>query len=373
MNLDPERVRAIAAEEGFDLVRFGPTDPAEHGRHFEAWLDAGRHGDMAWIAEWRDQIVDPSTWARQPRSAVALAWDYGRPAVELRGGGRVARYAATRDYHRSLGNKVRRIRRSLEREGVPFGSIDIGTDAIPILERALAARAGIGFLAKSAGIISPEHGPYLLLSELLTPLELPLDLPSPGSCGSCTRCIDACPTGAIVAPFQVDARRCISHATIESRAPIPEAMREPMGSWLFGCDVCLEVCPFAHSRGRATRPHEDLPPELALHPLIECTTLIGILQLEEDEFRDHWTGTPLRRATRSGLRRNAAVVLGNLGDPDSLPALTSALDDPDPIVREHAAWAIGRIEPRNPALDRAADRETDSRVKAAIARARDSL
>jgi epoxyqueuosine reductase len=237
---------------------------------------------------------------------------------------------------------------------------------VPILERALAVRSGVGFLAKSAGVISPTHGPYLLLSELLTPLDLPFDLPAPGTCGTCTKCIDACPTGAIVAPFEVDARRCLSYTTIELRGRIPEELREPQGQWLFGCDVCLEVCPFASSRGRATRTDAEVPPELTPHRAVTEYDLLGILELDEKDYDADWTGTAMRRATRTGLRRNAAVVLGNLGDGTALPALRRALADPDPIVREHAAWAIGRIDPREACLDAALPGEPDANVRSAL-------
>lgn len=366
MKLAPELVRELAHDEGFDIVRFGPTHPGEHALHFERWLEAGRHGEMRWLEDWRSKLVDPASWARSTQSAISLAADYGGPAVGLQGGGRIARYAAGRDYHRALGDRVRRMRRRLEREGVPFGSIEVGTDAIPVLERALAVRAGVGFLAKSAGVISPGHGPFLLLSELLVPVELPFDLPSPGSCGSCTRCLDACPTGAIVAPFQVDARRCLSYTTIELRGSIPEPMREAQGDWLFGCDVCLEVCPFADSRGRASRPAAPRPAAFSPHAVVETATLVGIVELDEQEYRERWTGTALRRATRSGLRRNAAVVLGNLGDGAALPALRRGLRDPDAVVREHCAWAIGRIAPGDPTLDSALAAESDPPVVAAI-------
>jgi epoxyqueuosine reductase len=366
MRISPELVRELAADAGFTVVRFGPPDPGEHADHFERWLDQGRHGAMRWLEASRAVVADPSTWAPGSRSAVALAFDYGGPPVELRGGARVARYAVGRDYHRSLGGATRRLREHLEREGVPRGTIRVGTDAVPILERALAVRAGVGFLAKSAGLISPDHGPYLLLSELLTPLDLPFDPPAPGSCGTCTRCIDACPTGAIVAPHQVDARRCLSYTTIELRGSIPEELRAAQGSWLFGCDVCLEVCPFADTRGRATRPGEPVPDALRPHPAIETYDLVGVLELDQPSYDRDWTGTAMRRATRSGLRRNAAVVLGNLGEVGALPALRRALADEDPLVREHAAWAIGRIDPRDRALDDALAREPDATVAAAI-------
>jgi epoxyqueuosine reductase len=370
MALSPTLVAEIAAEAGFDLVRFGPVDPGPDGARFAAWLDAGRAGEMAYLERNRQRIQEPRSWASQARSAIALAYDYGGPAGGLPGGGRIARYALGRDYHRFLGNATRAIRARLEREGVPEGTIKVGTDAVPILERALAARAGIGFLAKSAGVISPNLGPYLFLAELLTPLELPFDLPAPGSCGTCTACLQACPTGAITAPFQVDARRCLSYTTIELRGPIPRELRAAQSDWLFGCDVCLEVCPFT-SKGRAARPGEPRPAELQPHPVTETYALAGVLELSQAEYDAHWVGTAMRRATRRGLRRNAAVVLGNLGDPAAVPALAAALGDEDAIVRGHAAWALGRLESGARPLRTALASERDPAVRAEIRAALD--
>jgi epoxyqueuosine reductase len=366
LTISPTLVRELAAAAGFDLVRFGPADPGPDAARFAAWLDAGRAGEMHYLHRNRERIMDPAAWAKGARSTIALAFDYGGPPGRVAGGGRVARYAVGRDYHRALGNRLRSLRQRLEAEGAPEGTIKIGTDAVPVLERALAARAGIGFLAKSAGVIAPHHGPYLLLAELLTPLELPPDGPAPGSCGTCTRCLDACPTGAIVAPFQIDARRCLSYTTIELRGPIPRELRAPQGEWLFGCDVCLEVCPFT-SRGRnALGPDAERPAELRPHAALESYSLLGILELSEQDYARDWTGTAMRRATRSGLRRNAAVVLGNLGRFDAVPALERALADPDPVLRGHAAWALGRLEPDAAALHRALAGETDPDVRAEI-------
>ncbi len=371
MSISPALIREMAAEEGFDLVRFGPPDPGDQGARFAAWLDAGRAGAMHYLERNRERILDPLRWARHARSAVALAQDYGQPARRLRGGGRVARYAVGRDYHRVLGGAARRMRTRLEREGVPRGTIAVGTDAVPFLERALALRAGIGFLAKSAGVISPQHGPYLLLAELLTPLDLPVDAPAAGSCGSCTRCLDACPTGAIVAPFEVDARRCLSYTTIELRGPIPAPLRVPQGDWLFGCDVCLEVCPFTSKGRNSASSLAQQPAALRPHEVVEAFDLVGILELGEDDWQQRWVGTAMRRATRTGLRRNAAVVLGNLGDPLVVPDLERALGDADPIVRGHVAWALGRLAPRSPALRAALARERDPAVRGELRAALD--
>lgn len=367
--IDPDTVRTIAHEVGFDLVAFGPADPGEHGAHYLRWLEAGRHGEMRYLEANRDRVLHPEQWRTGVRSAVALAVDYGGPPVELPGGGRVARYAGGRDYHRWLRDRVFRLRERLETAGVPYGSMNGGTDAVPVLERALAVRAGIGFLAKSAMVISPTHGPYLQLAELLTGLDLPPDAPAPGSCGTCTACLDACPTGAIVAPFEVDARRCLSYTTIELRGPIPEPLRAPQGDWLFGCDVCLEVCPFTRRSAGVHRSGAERPPDLRPHRIVETWTLVDVLELSAERYDAEFTGTAMRRATRSGLRRNAAVVLGNRGDQAALPALSRALADEDPVVRGHAAWAIGRLDRRHPALAAALPRENDAAARAEIERA----
>ncbi len=370
MGIRPDLVREMAEEAGFELVRFGPPDPGPHGSRFTAWLEAGRAGEMQYLHRNKDRILDPGTWLPNPRSSIALAVDYGGPEVSLPGGGKVARYAAGRDYHRFLGKAVGRLRSRLEAEGIPRDQMKGGTDAVPILERALAAQAGIGFLAKSAMVISPTLGPYLLLAELLTPLELPPDGPSPGSCGTCTACLDACPTGAIVEPFQVDARTCLSYTTIELRGFIPDELREAQGDRFFGCDVCLEVCPFT-ARGLAAEVGKERPPDLQPHRVVQTWTLVDVLEMTEAQYDDQWVGTAMRRATRTGLRRNAAVVLGNRGDPSAVPALTDALQDEDPVVRGHAAWALGRIDPTCSALDRARQKDPDSRVREEIRKVQD--
>jgi epoxyqueuosine reductase len=367
----PETIRAIADDAGFDLVRFGPADPGEHGEHFLRWLEAGRHGAMQYLVDNRERILAPERWRAGVRSAIALAVDYGGPAGELPGGGRVARYAVGRDYHRWLRERVHALRQRLEREGLPHGSMNGGTDAVPVLERALAVRAGIGFLAKSAMVISPTHGPYLQLAELLVGEELPPDPPAPGSCGTCTACLQACPTGAITAPFQVDARRCLSYTTIEQRGFLAPELRAAQGEWLFGCDVCLEVCPFTRKSERADVLGVDRPRDLQPHRIVQTWTLVDVLAMDEARYQTEFVGTAMRRATRSGMRRNAAVVLGNRGDDAALPALIAALADADPVVRGHVAWAIGRIDPRHEALAAARAREDDLRVRAELERATD--
>ena len=368
-----EQIAAIAHECGFDLVRFGPADPGPDGPRFLAWLEAGRHGEMSYLDANRERILAPDRWRQGLRSTIALAVDYGGPPAQLAGGGRVARYASSRDYHRWLRGRVFTLRERLEAAGVPYGTMNGGADAVPVLERALAMRAGIGFLAKSAMVISPTHGPYLQLAELLTGLELPVDAPATGTCGTCTACLDACPTQAITAPHEVDARICLSYTTIELRGFVPRELRAPQGDRFFGCDVCLEVCPFTRKSALLNKVGDARPPELRPHRLLEEWTLLDVLDLSPAEYESEWTGTAMRRATHAGLRRNAATVLGNLGDPRALPALTRALQDVDPVVRGHAAWAIGRIDPRLGALEQARIMEPDPRVRAEITAALDEL
>ncbi|MHC4076969.1 MAG: tRNA epoxyqueuosine(34) reductase QueG [Planctomycetota bacterium] len=370
-------IREIALEAGFDLVAIGPPGPGEHGPRFLDWLDAGRAGEMDYLHRNRERILRPESWLPGVRSSINLAFDYGAPAAELPGGGRVARYAVGRDYHLFHGKAAPQIHTRLVAEGVPQEQLRIGTDAVPILERALSAQAGIGFLAKSAGIISKTHGPYLLLAEVLTPLDLPPDGPSTGSCGSCTACLDACPTKAITAPHQVDATRCLSYTTIELRGFIPEPLREQQGEWFFGCDVCLEVCPFT-SKGRAALPSivastAERPADLQPHAVVRGYDLVGVLELSEARYQTDWVGTAMRRATRSGLRRNAAVVLGNLGRQAAVPALTRVLGDPDPVVRGHAAWALGRLADTQNALRSTLAAENDPRVLREIRSALDRV
>ena len=362
----PDSIREIAHELGFDLVRFGPAEPGEHGDHFLRWLAAGRHGEMQYLEANRERILNPSSWRDGVRSSISLAVDYGGPPGELPGGGRIARYAVGRDYHRWLRERVFALRTRLETAGLPYGSMNGGTDAVPVLERALAVQSGIGFLAKSAMVISPTHGPWLQLAELLTGEELPPDPPAPGSCGTCTACLQACPSQAITAPFQIDARRCISYTTIEQRGFAAPELRKAQGEWLFGCDICIEVCPFTRRSARANLVGLARPPELQPHAVVQTWTLLDVLAMDEARYQSEFVGTAMRRATRAGLRRNAAIVLGNRGDDQALPALVTALKDADPTVRGHAAWAIGRIEPRHAALPQALVVEPDPRVRGEI-------
>ncbi len=360
--LPADSIRSIAHEVGFDLVRFGPASPGDHADRFTEWLDQGRHGDMDYLVKNKERITDPQLWREGVRSSISVAVDYSGPPGELTDGGRIARYAVGRDYHRWLGKRITKLRNQLEAAGLPRGSMSGGTDAVPVLERALAVRSGIGFLAKSSMVISPTHGPYLQLAELLVADELPFDSIANGTCGSCTACLDACPTDAIVAPYQVDSRRCLSYTTIEKRGFIDHDLREAQGEWLFGCDICIEVCPFTSKSKRRDVLGIDRPKDLRPHQVVEQWTLVDVLEMDEDRYNSEFVGTAMRRAKRSGMRRNAATVLGNRRQESALPALITALSDADPVVRGHAAWAIGRINPSHAILPTALAKEDDERV-----------
>ncbi|MBL8899985.1 MAG: tRNA epoxyqueuosine(34) reductase QueG [Planctomycetes bacterium] len=329
--------RELALEAGFDLLGVAPAEPPSSGAAFEAWLAAGHHADMSWIERQRERLLDPRLVLPGARTILCLGISHARPPAEFRDGGRVARYAAHRDYHNAIGNELRRWARSLVTRGLA-GEARAVVDAGPVLERAHAARAGLGFIGRSSNLLHHRYGPWLFLAEVLIDRELPIETKkAPGSCGTCTACVDLCPTRAIVADRVVDARRCISYWTIEARGFVPRELRRSFGPWVFGCDVCSEVCPFG-ARAPATGF------DFGHHPALERFRLEDLFQLDEPGFAAAFAGSALRRPGRSGLLRNAAIALANLGRVDAWPTLMRALDDADPVVRGHAAWALGELD-----------------------------
>jgi epoxyqueuosine reductase len=332
------------ALELFDAVGIAAVGPLEAKARYEAWIAAGRHGEMAWLAsdKHRRRRADPAEILRGAATVVAVALFYppGSDAARDERLGRIARYAAGEDYHRLMNEKIKAFQRAVA-ELLPRARVLGYSDTGAILERAWAERAGIGWVGKHSGMISPRLGSWFLLAEFL--IDRPLDS-DPASatdrCGTCTRCIDACPTGAIVGERQVDARLCISYLTIELRGPIPIELRPKIGDWIFGCDVCQEVCPW----------NRFAPParEARLHARsLEGWTLERFLELGESGFDELFAGSPIRRTRRAGFLRNVCVALGNRGAPASAAPLMRALErDPDALVRGHAAWALGEIARR---------------------------
>lgn len=338
MTLDREALLALARRHGFDRVGIARVEPLEReGAALARWIADGHHASMEWMAETVEVRTDPRRgMLGSAVSVLALAASYGRdaPNVDL-APGRVARYARGRDYHNVLGRKVQKLAKEVRRHGVVARA---SVDSMPVLERAWAQRAGLGFIGKNSCLIVPGLGSHLFLACVLIGAELAPDAPMSERCGSCTRCLDLCPTSAFVAPRELDARRCISYLTIEHRGPIDEAMRPAMGDWVFGCDVCQDVCPF----NRSHHAEGPIVAELGTHAALDGLDAEALLALDEETFRTRFEGSPLKRATLDGLKRNVIVALGNVGEKRHLPVLRAA----PPALEELAAWASGRISSR---------------------------
>jgi len=362
-----EDVRREAREAGFDLCGFAAAAPfLREGRALLDWVAHGYHGEMEYMARNAPRSADPQRAVPDARSLVVVGLYYGghgdgpaalEPAQARDAGprGRVSRYAWGDDYHAVMAPRLRRLADYLVRRGARVARYYVDTG--PVIDRAAAKRAGIGWCGKNTLIITRTgHGSWVFLGEVLTDLPLSPAEPDDGDCGRCRLCLDACPTGAIIAPYVVDARRCISYLTIEHRGPIPRDLRVAIGDHIFGCDICQAVCPHNAKTLREAHPEFAPRPGTGRSP-----DLVTLLNISEAEFHRRFHHSPITRAKRRGLRRNAAVALGNAGDPATVPALLRALaDEEDTIVRGHAAWALGRIGTRE-ARDGLAHRLTGER------------
>jgi epoxyqueuosine reductase len=345
-------VKAQAYGLGFDLVGVATLGPAETSAAFDDWIGRGYGGEMHYLANGAEKRRDSRRPVPGATSAVVVATSYGGAEPP----GPVARYARGDDYHDVMLARLRNLHNWIAahagREVLGKAYVDTG----PILERDLARRAGLGWFGKNTNLVNPRLGSFFFLGALLVELELEPDEPfAADRCGSCTRCLDACPTDAFVAPRQLDATRCISYLTIELKGEIPESLREQVGDRLYGCDICQDVCPWN------VRFAKELP---AGSPYAPREVLAGrdarelarvILAMDGERYRGAFQGSPIKRAKLRGLKRNAAVVLGNVGTPEDVGALTAALRDPEPLVRDHAAWAIERIGGCAQSAENAAD------------------
>ncbi len=347
---DEVKRRALAL--GFARVGIARAEALEpEGEQLRRYVAEGRHGSMAWLAETAEVRADPSHARMVPgaRSVVVVALPYARPEAPAGPDpARIARYAQGRDYH----NVVRRRLRKLEKwlRGLGYDS-RWSVDARPVLERAWAARAGIGFIGKNCCLIVPGLGSHVFLGTVVTEAELVPDEPMEPRCGRCTLCLDACPTRAFLGPNELDARRCISYLTIEHEGSIAPALREGVGEWLFGCDVCQDVCPFngALAAGRAPRGIDLAQTEPFTPDPRHRREASELLALDDAGFEAWSAGTPLVRSGRARIARNAALVLGNCGGKRHLPVLQAAAEKHDDgTVREAAAWATARITERDP-------------------------
>ena len=338
-----EAIRRHARELGFDDCRITTAAAPESATHLTQWLADGRHGEMAYLDRNAQKRVDPQKVLLGAKSILTLAASYAGPGQPPRAkthSGVVAAYARYQDYHQVLGDQLKQLVEFLDCLGGPTTRSLWYVDTGPLLERDLAQRAGLGFIGKHTNLISRKLGNWIFLSEIITTLELAPDTPEKNRCGSCTRCLCACPTNAITAPFKLDARRCISYLTIELKGSIPEQWRPAIGNRIYGCDDCLAACPWNRfaREGQLMRTHAQ--PEFTNPDLVE------LLSLDEAEFKRRFAGTPMLRTKRRGLLRNVCVALGNVGDETSLPALEKASADPEPLIAEHARWAIEQIEQR---------------------------
>lgn len=338
-----EVVRATALQAGFDLCGFAPAStPVESAQHLATWLAEGMHGTMVYLSRTAQKRADVRQLMRGARTVIAVAASYWVPAFENTdtapppGCGRVARYARFDDYHEVLGRALARLTDKLARltgNTAWRWYVDTG----PLLERAYAWAAGIGFVGKNTNLINPRIGPWLVLGEILTELELEPDRPEPTRCGSCTRCLQVCPTGALIRPYLLDARKCIAYLTIEHRGGIPEPLRPVLGHNLFGCDVCIGVCPWAKFSRQGQLMAGHFRSELAYLDLAE------LLELTPEEFSARFTGTPMAYAGHWRMLRNACIAAGNSGVRALIPLLDRLASGSDAVLAEHARWAITRL------------------------------
>jgi epoxyqueuosine reductase len=328
-----QRLAASAKELGFDAFGVAPVEVDVRADYFKKWIADGMHGDMAWLARDPDRRTDARKVLPEARSLVVVGLNYYQPHPPA--GYRIAKYALGADYHDVILARLKElcvVMASLGGEQKPY--VDTG----PVLEKPVAAAAGLGWQGKSTILIHRGAGTWLFLGVILTTLELEATTAKePDRCGSCTRCIDACPTAAIIAPYQMDARKCLAYLTIEHKGAIPVEYREALGDRVFGCDDCLDVCPW-NKWAVATREARFAPRP---HPPLRET-----LAWTDEQFLEHFKGTPVERLGLARWRRNALTVLGNVGTPGDLPAAETLLGSPDPMVAEHAAWAVDRLRAR---------------------------
>ena len=344
---------------GFDSCRIAACDAPPHATEFREWLRDGAHGEMSYMQRGEEKRCDPQKVLPGAKSIVVLALNYFQGNESRRSQtaatGRVARYAWGDDYHDLMAKKLDKIDQFLGGFG---GRQKCYVDTGPILERDHAAQAGIGWHGKNTMLIDERLGTWFFLAEILTTLELPADQPVQDRCGTCERCIKVCPTGAITAPHRLDARRCISYLTIELKGSIPLELRPLIGDRIFGCDDCLDVCPWNR--------YAQISHETAFSAR-ESTTSMSLreyLELTDAEFRQLFKNSPIKRIKRRGFLRNVCVALGNAGDVSDLPALNRAAADSEPLIAEHARWAIEQIEARH--RSNPWERWTGSTKKAAI-------
>jgi len=351
-----QRVRQLARQAGFDLAGVATPQPPPHLGFLAEWVQRGYAGEMTYLSgqlEQRSDLRRAFPWARS-LVCVGQRYDSARPlsteASERHGW--ISRYAWGDDYHEVLRDGLERLRRGLEQE-LGATQTRVYVDTGPLAEKAYAAAAGLGAYGKNTCLLHPELGSWFFLGVVISDLALEPDAPRPDMCGSCTACLDACPTQAFPAPYVLDATRCISYLTIELRGAIPEQRREQMGREVFGCDICQDVCPWNRRR------RQPGPAAFEPRPGLEAPVLAELAALDESGFRERFRRSPVRRAKRRGLLRNVAVALAHVGGDGAQEALRRLADDADPTVREHARWALARLRTQGTHGPAAARRRDD--------------
>ncbi|MCB1208101.1 MAG: tRNA epoxyqueuosine(34) reductase QueG [Verrucomicrobiales bacterium] len=331
------KIIAEAHRLGFGDCRIAAANPAAHRALLKEWIDAGKHGDMVWMARDPERRSDPRLVVPGARSVIVLAMNYWQGGPPPNPQYRIARYAWNEDYHDLIGPKLKELDALLVQHG---GTQRSYVDTGPVLERDFASESGLGWGGKSTMQIHRQLGTWFFLAEIITTLDLTADEKGRDLCGSCTRCMTACPTAAITAPRRLDARRCISYLTIENKGSIPEEFRHAIGDRIYGCDDCLDACPwnrFSQVSHEATFAARE---SVFQHPLRD------FLKLDDEAFRLLFKKSPIKRIKRPAFLRNVCVALGNVGTAEDLPALESAVQDPHPLIAEHAAWAAQEIQRR---------------------------
>jgi epoxyqueuosine reductase len=337
-----ERIFDKARELGFCAWGIARADAAPHaGDELRQWIAAGHHGEMGWIEDRAEQRASPNGLWPDARSVIALAMSYA-PAnnplalAEARDRGRISVYAQGTDYHKTVKKALKAMGRWLADEcGC---QLKVFVDTAPVMEKPLSASAGVGWQGKHTNLLSREHGSWLFLGVIYTTLELEPDEPASDHCGSCHRCIDACPTGAITGPHRIDARRCISYLTIEHAGPIPHEYREAMGNRIYGCDDCLAVCPWNRFASEAQANKAFAPRAELVAP-----SLADLLALDDRAFRELFSGSPIKRIGVNRMTRNCLIAAGNSGESGLKPAVERHLSSDDPVVADAAKWALARL------------------------------
>lgn len=336
-----ERIRREAQSLGFDAVGFSRADlPEKAGNRLAEFLSQGLHGDMAWLGDRADKRSHPKSLWPAAQTVIVLGMNYGpdsdpMAALDEPSTGAISVYTQNRDYHDVLKKRLKRLARWLVEDA--GGEVKVFVDTAPVMEKPLAAQAGVGWQGKHTNLVSRDFGSWLFLGAVFSTLKLPPDAPEADYCGSCRNCLDICPTDAFPAPYQLDARRCISYLTIEHKGPIPVEFRRAMGNRIYGCDDCLAVCPWNKFATRAR--------EAAFHARNELRepSLADLAALDDKAFRMLFTGSPVKRTGRNRFVRNVLIAIGNSGDPSLKSAAEKLLDDESPLVRGAAVWALSQL------------------------------